>query len=115
MSLRILAVDDDALILINLVDMLEDLGHTVVAATSARQALDHLATSSFDVLMTDHAMPQMTGAQLIRAVRASYPGVAVLLATGYAALPPDEEGDFPLLAKPYSLADLELALQSAQL
>ena len=105
-SLAILAVDDDPLVLMNMVDMLEDLGHRVTSAASGRQALDALEAGTFDLMVTDHAMPHMTGAQLIADARERCPGLAVILATGYAELPPDGSISVPRLAKPYSQADL---------
>jgi signal transduction histidine kinase len=104
--LSILAVDDDPLILMNMVDMLEDLGHSVAPAASARQALDLLKTAQFDLMVTDHAMPHMTGAQLIEETRARCPGMAVILATGYAELPREGSIGVPRLSKPFSQADL---------
>jgi signal transduction histidine kinase len=105
-ALTILAVDDDPLILMNMVDMLEDLGHSVTSAPSGRQALEALQTGKFDLMVTDHAMPHMTGAQLIAQAQEHYPGMPVILATGYAELPRDGSIAVPRLAKPFSQADL---------
>jgi signal transduction histidine kinase/ActR/RegA family two-component response regulator len=111
--LTILAVDDDPLILINVVDMLEDLGHVVVPAGSGKEALQRLGERKFNLLVTDHAMPQMTGAQLVAQARARYPELAVILATGYAELAPGAQIDVPRLSKPFSQADLAAALADA--
>ena len=46
-------------------------------------------------------MPKMTGAQLAKAVRDLRPDLPILLATGYAELPPGQDMDLPRLAKPY--------------
>ena len=60
--LTVLAVDDDALVLMNTVAMLEDLGHSVFEAYSGREALEILRREdSVDLVITDQAMPQMTG------------------------------------------------------
>ena len=60
--LVILCVDDDPLVLINTVAMLEDIGHTVLAASSGRQALNFLREdNSIDLVITDQIMPGMTG------------------------------------------------------
>jgi len=66
--LSVLVVDDDPLVLSNTGAMLEDLGHSVTTAASADAALGELRTRRFDLLLTDHAMPRMTGAQLIREI-----------------------------------------------
>jgi signal transduction histidine kinase/CheY-like chemotaxis protein len=105
---RILVVDDDPLIAMNTVDMLEDLGHTVIRANSGRRALELLETEpAVDVLMTDHAMPGMTGLELAEIARRKWPNIRVLLATGYADLPHHEKTDLPRLSKPYHQAQLQ--------
>jgi CheY-like chemotaxis protein len=111
--LTILAADDDPLIRMNVVDMLEDLGHVVVSAGSGREALERLGERKFNLLVTDHAMPQMTGAQLVAQARARCPGLAVILATGYADLSPGAQIDIPRLSKPFSQGDLAAALSEA--
>ncbi len=104
---RILLVDDDALIAMSSVDMLEDLGHEVLEANSGKQALDLLAKSdSVDLMITDFAMPGMTGAQLIEAVRAKLPRLPILLATGYAELPSGKLEDIPRIGKPFTQPQL---------
>lgn len=71
-QLNILAVDDDPFIVMSVVDMLEDLGHTECAAGSGIEALDKLRTTKFDLLITDHSMPRMTGAQLAEKIIDGY-------------------------------------------
>ncbi len=85
--MRVLAVDDDAprLAELHTVAMLEDLGHTVVEAVSVAAALKMRPRScQFDLVITDQAMPEMTGAQLMTAIRAGWPSIPIILATGYA-------------------------------
>ncbi|MEO7026575.1 MAG: response regulator, partial [Caulobacteraceae bacterium] len=103
----ILVVDDDALIAMSTVDMLEDLGHTVLEAHSGSEALEVLRSgTAIDLMMTDQAMPGMTGVELARIVRGERPDLPILLATGYAELPSEAEIDLPRLAKPYQQAQL---------
>jgi signal transduction histidine kinase len=108
-AFRILAVDDDPLILMSIVDMLEDLGHSVASASSGQEALDCLANETFDLVMTDYAMPHMTGAEFIREARRRHPGLPAVLATGYAEMPCDDI-EAVRLAKPFTQADLTEAL-----
>ncbi len=105
-SCVVLAVDDDSLVLTNTAAMLEDLGHQVLVAASGAEALALLAEHPVDLVITDYAMPYMTGLQLAREIQASRPGLSVVLATGYAELPPGAGEDIPRLAKPYSQAEL---------
>ena len=111
-SLLVLAVDDDALIQMNTVAMLEELGHRVLEATNGAEALDIvLQNTAIDVILTDYAMPKMTGRDLAIAVARERPGLPVILATGYAELPPGEKVDVRLLPKPFGLTELARALK----
>jgi CheY-like chemotaxis protein len=112
--LTVLAVDDDFLVLMNTVLMLEDLGHTTMQAQSAEEALQVLEQGPLpDVIITDHAMPHTTGADLARIVMDRYPGIPVILATGYAELPSGQESSLPRLAKPFGQVPLQRALAAA--
>lgn len=104
--LIVLAVDDDELVLTNTAAMLEDLGHRVLAATSAAEALVLLERTTPDLVITDFAMPLVTGLQLADQVRARRPDLPIVLATGYAELPPGAGEDLLRLAKPYGQAEL---------
>jgi PAS domain S-box-containing protein len=108
----ILVVYDDALVRMNVVMMLEDLGHSITEVSSGRQALDLLENASFDLVITDHAMPGMTGAQLIEQIRESWPKLPVVLATGYAESPTDIEKAILRLTKPFSSDQLEAVLRA---
>jgi PAS domain S-box-containing protein len=110
----ILVVDDDALINMSTVDMVQDLGHTALEAYSGKEALQILDSGRhIDALITDYAMPGMTGVELATRARELHPGLPILLATGYADLPSGTTTDLPRLAKPYQQA--ELATQISRL
>jgi PAS domain S-box-containing protein len=112
--LVVLAVDDDGLVLMNTTAMLEDLGHEVLEAFSAEEALAIMrAGGHVDLVITDHAMPRMTGSQLAEVIRAEWPSVPILLATGYAELPPGGDRSLLKLAKPFGMRDLERAVAEA--
>jgi PAS domain S-box-containing protein len=108
----ILVVDDDPLIAMSTVDMLEDLGHVVIEANSAKRALEIIdAGQDIDIMMTDQAMPGMTGIQLAEIVRSKRPNLPVLLATGYADLPASKLANLPRLSKPYQQAQLQAEIE----
>jgi len=114
-SRTILVVDDDALVMMGTAAMIEDLGHHPVEAMSGREALEILAeNSAIELVVTDHAMPGMTGAELTRHIRERWPDLPVVLASGYAE-PPDLLGleNLPRLGKPFTQRDLEIAIASA--
>jgi PAS domain S-box-containing protein len=117
--LCVLAVDDDSLVLANVSAMLEDLGHRVIAVGSGVKAIEAIeARPEIDILLTDQAMPAMTGIQLISAVKTRRPRLPVILATGYAELPQGAvAASIGRLSKPFlqrALADA-LAAASADL
>jgi len=91
-------------------DMLVDLGHAIVAVGSAREALDVLASDDrFDLVLTDLAMPGMTGAELAEALPPRLSHLPVQLMTGFG----EATARFPRLAKPFDGAQLSRALADA--
>jgi len=94
--------------------MLEDLGHTVIDAGSGAKALEILdAGTHIDLVISDQAMPGMTGAQLFEAIRARRPELPLVLATGFAELPPGTEAPLRRLAKPFTQRELAGAIADA--
>ncbi|OLP59113.1 hypothetical protein BJF93_04125 [Xaviernesmea oryzae] len=109
-ALTILAVDDDALVLMNTEAMLEDLGHRVLIASRGRQALEILADApEIALVVTDQSMPGMTGMEFAVAARAMRPDLPILLATGYGDLPTPLPA-MARLGKPFLQADLARAI-----
>jgi PAS domain S-box-containing protein len=113
-QLRILLVDDDSLVRMNTAYLLMDLGHSVMEASSGAHALQILESDArFDVMITDFAMPGMTGLDLAIKLKIAKPKLPIVLATGYAELPKDTPIEFPRLAKPYTQDELAAALAAA--
>ncbi|MCP1768300.1 hybrid sensor histidine kinase/response regulator [Bradyrhizobium japonicum] len=111
-TLRIVSVDDDPLVAFNTLAMLEELGHTVFAATSGAEALGLIKKGDIDLLITDQAMPGMTGSELAEAVRSDWPDLPIIIATGYAELPEGPAQALRRLAKPFFEQDLAQAIAS---
>jgi PAS domain S-box-containing protein len=101
-----LLVDDDDMVRMSTADMLVELGFSVLEASSAEEALKIVESGQpFDLLITDHLMPGMTGVDLSHAIRARHPGKPVLIISGFA----EAEGidpDLPRLTKPFRQAEL---------
>jgi Signal transduction histidine kinase regulating C4-dicarboxylate transport system len=114
-SLKILVVDDDVLVCMGTVDMLEDLGHRVTEANSGAAALQIIESGhAFDLVITDHAMPGMSGAELARSLLAGNPSQPIILASGYAELPDDMAIEkLSRLVKPFTQEQLERAISRA--
>lgn len=112
--LNILAVDDDALVLINTAALLEDLGHEVIEADSAAEALKAFRErDDIDLMVTDHAMPNMTGVDLIAAIDGIRPGMPVIIASGYGEGVETPGRDTVRLSKPFNQARLADAIAQA--
>lgn len=117
--MRILLVDDDPLLLHTLREMLENDGHTVVAANGGAEGIDAFVDAQhagrpFALVLTDLGMPEVGGRQVAQAVKLASPATPVLMLTGWGhgALG-DEEASTDVdevLAKPPRLVELRRAL-----
>ncbi|HEX8440911.1 response regulator, partial [Archangium sp.] len=115
--LRVLLVEDDEDVRSSASELMDLLGHEVLAVTSAEEARGAMAASGFDVLFTDVSLPGASGVDLAREVADRKTGMKVILASGHGnvALP---RGEAPLegvvvLPKPYSLPQIQEALEQA--
>ncbi|MFO1057109.1 MAG: PAS domain S-box protein [Dongiaceae bacterium] len=112
--LVILLVDDEELVRAAMAEMLAGLGHRVLTAGSGAAALVQLhAEPEVDLLITDHAMPGMTGVALVGEARRIRPGLPALLVTGYASLDPAAVADLPRIGKPFRERDLTAMIAAA--
>jgi len=106
-SLRVLVVDDDAMVAAGTAGMIEDLGHSVIETDSAASALELLKTHpNIDVVITDYSMPGMTGGDLAAEIHRMRPELPVVIATGYSDSP--KEMETPRLSKPYRQKDVAI-------
>ncbi|WP_236249392.1 GAF domain-containing hybrid sensor histidine kinase/response regulator [Pseudomonas cichorii] len=105
-----LLVDDEELVRASTSYMLAELGYSVIEAASGEEAMQLMAHGEpFDLLVTDHLMPGISGTDLARVVQRSRPETAILLVSGYA----EREGldpDLPRLTKPFRKSELAASL-----
>ena len=112
--LNVLLVDDHAEVRSTTAALLEDCGHEVRQAENGAVALDLLKKRdcNFDILITDYAMPHLSGTDFLREARLVCPEIPALLITGYAEV--ESIGDRPenveVLLKPFTPAKLEAAI-----
>jgi len=97
-SLSILVIDDEEFVRETLGEMLADLKHRVVTVDSGRAGLERLSAQKFDVVFTDLAMPEMDGWETAREIRDQFPGLPVVLVTGYGATAQPPSGELDLVA-----------------
>jgi EAL domain-containing protein (putative c-di-GMP-specific phosphodiesterase class I) len=113
----ILVVDDEPTLLRGISRLLTDRGYHVVCERDGEAALQTFRSREFDVIVTDIAMPQMDGIQLLRQLREHDADVPVVLITGEPAVSTAvkalEYGAFHYLTKPIPLGNLEEVVDKA--
>jgi CheY-like chemotaxis protein len=114
--MNILLIDDDAAVLEVVALMLVSEGHAVTTAGSGRAGLATLeAGEPVDLVLTDLAMPDMSGWDVVRAVRRRWPNVRVGLVTGTPEHLAEQREDVDvLITKPVTLAELRQGLRQAE-
>lgn len=112
-QLMVLLVEDDPLICMNTAALLRNLGHVIVEAHNAEDALVALETSAIDVLLTDIELPGMSGGALAERARTLREDIGIVFASGRNHLPDGWTHDHRtiLLQKPYDQESLAKSLQ----
>lgn len=110
MSVRVLIVEDEGLIRWSLRQKFEERGWRVTEAGDGRQALAALADEMFDLVMLDYKLPDMTGLDVLRALRESDPDAVVIMMTAYStienAVDAIKLGAFDYISKPFQMERL---------
>jgi len=99
--------------------ILRELGHEVVAVADAESALEQLAHQPWDALVTDVSLPGMSGIELARQCVAQWPGMAIIISTGYGEITEELvqrelRDDVRVLTKPYDFDAMERILAHAK-
>jgi DNA-binding NtrC family response regulator len=110
---RILVVDDHAMMLNAITQMLSREGYEVFSALGPRQALEIVKNNSPHLVLSDIVMPEMRGTQLVHEVLQLSPRTAVVLMTGYVPGTLDVPVGVPLLRKPFTSQELFHAVEAA--
>ena len=114
---RVLIVDDDSSVRQTLGDVLGHAGHEVVTAGNADTAEATLASTPFDVVVTDIVLPRVSGIDLLQRIRRASPGVPVIMMTGEPSVDYVSAcmraGACDFLCKPVANEDIVAALDSA--
>jgi two-component system cell cycle sensor histidine kinase/response regulator CckA len=112
-KLKILLVDDEPDVLEYLQTRLEKLGYAIIPAESGPEALEtfYNAPESFDMLLTDVVMPQMSGFDLAKRLHQAAPSMKVLFMSGYTGTEYFRQKgmlgkDLPFIEKPFHIEDL---------
>ncbi len=116
---RILIVDDDDVARRNFTRLLQREGFYVATAKTGSAALECLSESSYDLVMTDLVMEDLNGLELLARIKRQFPGMEVILITGYASIPTAIEaikkGAYHYIEKPVRPAEMvHLARQAIE-
>lgn len=112
---RILVVDDEENVAKALRRTLKRDGHEVVVASAPSEALELLKHQQFDLILSDHLMPEMTGLELLKLARDRQPDAVRMMLTGHAdmetAINAINQGEiYRFLTKPWDDAELKVTL-----
>lgn len=111
---KILLVDDNALVRNSTREMLTDMGYDVVDIDHAELALSMIeAGYGPDIVITDHVMPGMTGAELALRLRVDHPQIAVMIISGYQGIDLIAP-DIVRLSKPFRRTHLQASIAAAR-
>jgi len=115
MGTGVLVVDDEEVARAFCADVLSELGFVAHGAESAQQALEMLEGGQFDIVLADVRMPGMSGLELLKTIRDTYPEIDVVMMTGYgtvaSAVQAIKQGAYDYLTKPLKLEDLRHVFQ----
>jgi DNA-binding NtrC family response regulator len=113
---RILVVDDQESMRTLLEDMLEVIGYEATLADGGEQALELLERNEFNLVLSDLNMPGMDGSALLRAIKATWPGLPVVIITGYGTFHTEKrvmkEGADGYISKPCTLSKIDKTISS---
>ena len=111
---RILVAEDDESMRHYLARALERSGYEVVAVSTGREAVPHVNSDRFDLLLTDIVMPEMDGIELAQHAASVAPDMRIMFITGFAAVTLKAGKAVPqakVLSKPFHLRDLVLEIE----
>ena len=113
---RVLLIEDGSNLREAMAEGLVQAGHQVEVVAGGRQGIERFRAGTFDVVLTDLGMPEVSGLDVARAVKDTDASVYVILCTGWgkvpgADVPLRERGVDALLAKPFRLDDVDRAIR----
>src|SRR5215510_5328523 len=110
---RILIIEDEKLIRWSLRQRLEEAGHLVEEAETARDGLAKLAGETFDLIMLDYKLPDLTGLEVLRTIRTTDKDQIILMMTAYSNVEDAVEamrlGAYDYVSKPFKMDALILS------
>ena len=115
--MKILVVDDEAIIRHLLTDVLKDDQHQVVAVENGKEAVDKVKDSNFDLIFSDIHMPILNGLEMIKKIRTLDKKITIVMMDSFPDLLSElaqEEGALTCIHKPFELKELRGILKKIQ-
>ena len=113
-KVKILIVDDEAIVRESLRDWMSDVGHQVLTAANGRQALEIIEKEKPGIAIVDLIMPGMDGIELLKRAKEIYPNIEVIITTAYGSIPTAinamREGAYDYIEKPFCPERAELLI-----
>jgi DNA-binding NtrC family response regulator len=117
MSKKLIVVDDEKIVCDMAKKILEAEGYEVEAYTDSQQALDRIRTQSFDLVITDLKMENVSGMDILKEVNRLYPSTRVIMLTAYATLDATieaiRERIYDFFPKPVKIEELKKSVKKA--
>ena len=114
---RILVIDDELIVCKSCVRILGEEGHEVETALSGAQGLERVKARSYDVILLDLKMPDMSGMEVLKRIKEEAPETVVIMITGYSTVKTAVEaiklGAFDYVPKPFTPDELAMVVQQA--
>lgn len=111
--LNVLVVEDEPMIQEIIRVFLTDAGHQVAAAANGKAGLEKFLQGKFDLVLTDNAMPIMSGEEMVREIKRQAPHVPIVLLTGSVEIDRPPPGVKAVLRKPVTMNMLLKTVEEA--
>jgi DNA-binding NtrC family response regulator len=116
-TITILIIDDDPNLRKTLSDILRAKGYTVSAARQADESFAMMKQNTFNVVLIDLKLPDMSGLEVLARIKAESPSTEAIIITGHAtlesAIEATNKGAFSFIQKPYDVDQLMLHIRHA--
>ncbi len=117
-KLRIMVLDDEAIVCKRLKPALEKQGYEVDTFTQSSEAMEQIKQVDYDIIITDLKMKGVDGMQLLSEAKRRSPGTEVIVITGFATMETAKEsfhkGVFDFIAKPFKLSEIQQVVSRAE-
>ena len=118
MAFKILVAEDEEITLNNIIDALHDEGYVAAGVHDGIEAVQRMEKEQFDVLIADIKMPGFSGIELLETVKEQYPGMEVIIVTGFgsigSAVDAMRKGAIDYITKPFNLDEIGLRVKKIQ-